>query len=484
MRHGGFGQAPKFPHPTNIEFLMRYWHTTKQAGNEDKQVLHPAIYTLEKMASGGLFDHVGGGFCRYSVDEFWMIPHFEKMLYDNGPLLSLYSQAYQAVSEARFKHAATETAEWVMREMQSPEGGYYSSLDADSEGEEGKFYVWTKEQLESLLSEQEFAVVDYRFGVSRGPNFEDNYHLHEFETLTETAEALSLPEAEVITLWAQAREKLFAERSTRIRPGRDDKILTSWNALMIKGMLVASRVFNNREYFESADKALTFIKNKMRHDGRLYATYKDGKAHLNAYLDDYAFLLDAIIEYLQTHWDSEYLVFATQLADVLLNQFQDSDHGGFYFTSQDHESLIQRPKVSADEATPAGNGIAAHALLKLGYLLTNTDYIQAAERTIDYSSQQISNAPMAHGSLLACLEDINTPPESIIIRGTESESQEWLKQCQQAFNPHRLVYAIAATESDLPESIESKFAEKDKTLAYRCQGTSCEAPADKLDNLL
>jgi uncharacterized protein YyaL (SSP411 family) len=484
MRHGGFGQAPKFPHPTNIEFLMRYWHTTMQSGDEDKQALHPAIFTLQKMAGGGLFDHVGGGFCRYSVDEFWMIPHFEKMLYDNGPLLALYSQAYQAINDERFKQAAMETAEWVMREMQSPEGGYYSSLDADSEGEEGKFYVWTKEQLQTLLSDQEFAVIDYRFGISRGPNFEDKYHLHEFETLAETAQALSLSEEECMKRWQQAREKLFAERSTRVRPGRDDKILTSWNALMIRGMLIASRVFENDEYFDSADKALKFIKENMRHDQRLYATYKDGKAHLNAYLDDYAFLLDAIIEYLQTRWSSEYLEFATEIAEVLLNQFQDSEHGGFYFTSNDHESLIQRPKVSADEATPAGNGIAAHALLKLGYLLTDTGYIQAAERTIDYASQQISNAPMAHGSLLACLEDINTPPESIIIRGPETESQEWLKHCQQEFNPQRMIYAISASESDLPESIQSKFAGQNGTLAYKCQGMSCEAPIDRLDNLL
>ncbi|MEM7303936.1 MAG: thioredoxin domain-containing protein [Pseudomonadota bacterium] len=484
MRHGGFGQAPKFPHPTNIELLMRYWNITRLSGSEDKRVLHPAIFTLEKMASGGLFDHVGGGFCRYSVDEFWMIPHFEKMLYDNGPLLTLYSQAYQATSEERFKDAAMQTAEWVMREMQSPEGGYYSSLDADSEGVEGKFYVWTKEQLESLLSAQEFAVVDYRFGISRGPNFEDSYHLHEFETINDTQQALSLDPQECKQLWQQAREKLFAERSTRIRPGRDDKILTSWNALMIKGMLVASRVFNNSDYFDSAQQALEFIKNNMRHDDRLFATYKDGKAHLNAYLDDYAFLLDAIIEYLQTQWDSQYLTLAIQLADVLLDQFEDKEFGGFYFTSKDHELLIQRPKVSADEATPAGNGIAAHALLKLGYLLTHTDYIEAAERAIDYASQQISNAPMAHGSLLACLEDINTPPELIIIRGSESMCAEWMQDIQKEFSPQRLTFAIPADAKGLPEAIQSKPADSSKTLAYKCVGMTCERPVDQITDLI
>ncbi|MEM8844227.1 MAG: thioredoxin domain-containing protein [Pseudomonadota bacterium] len=483
MRHGGFGEAPKFPHPTNIELLLRYWHTTKQVNNEDKRVLHPAIFSLEKMASGGLFDHVGGGFCRYSVDEYWMIPHFEKMLYDNGPLLTLYSQAYQAINAERFKNAATETAEWVMREMQSPEGGYYSSLDADSEGVEGKFYVWTEEELRSLLTKQEFAVVNYRFGISRGPNFEEKYHLHEFESFEDTADFLSIDKTECVSLWQQARTKLFTERSTRIRPGRDDKILTSWNALMVKGMLIAGRVFNKSDYFESAKKALDFIKNNMRNENGLFATYKDGKAHLNAYLDDYAFLLEATLEYLQTNWDEEYFLFALELADILLEQFEDKQNGGFYFTANNHESLIQRPKVSADEATPAGNGIAAHCLLKLGYLLTNTDYITAAERTIDYASQQISNAPMAHGSLLACLEDINTPPQSIIIRGSEGECQQWLDHCQNNFNPHRLVFAIPINEKNLPEAIQSKFADENKTLAYVCEGMSCQSPIYDLKQL-
>ena len=483
MQHGGFGRAPKFPHPTNIEFLMRYWHASKKTGEEDSRALHPAIYTLDKMASGGIFDHVGGGFCRYSVDEYWMIPHFEKMLYDNGPLLSLYSQAFQASGEARFKTAAMETADWVMREMQSPEGGYYSSLDADSEGVEGKFYVWEKEELESLLNKEEFAIVACRFGLSRGPNFEDKNHLHEFVTFTEVSEELSISEEKINASWNQAREKLYEKRSKRIAPGRDEKILTSWNALMIKGMLIASRVFNNKDYLHSAQQALAFIKNNMRNDKRLYATYKDGKAHLNAYLDDYAFLLDAILEYLQTSWDSDYLVFATEIAEVILNNFQDQEHGGFYFTASDHESLIQRPKVSADEATPAGNGIAANSLLRLGFLLSNTRYIEAAEQTIAYASQQMSNSPMSHGSLLACLEDIQSPSTCIIIRGNQKEASEWQNYCQNEFNPQRMAFAIPSDEVNLPNSINNKYADEKKTLAYICTGTSCQAPIDEFDML-
>ncbi len=483
MQHGGFGPAPKFPHPTNIELLMRYWFRSKQSGKEDTRALHPAIFSLEKMASGGLFDHVGGGFCRYSVDEYWMIPHFEKMLYDNGPLLSLYSQAFQINGDARFQDAATSTADWVMREMQSPEGGYYSSLDADSEGVEGKFYVWEIDELKSLLSEQEFAIVEQRFDLTRGPNFEDKYHFHEFVSLENSAQELSIEESECRSLWLQARKKLYQARSQRIAPGRDDKILTSWNALMIKGMLVASRIFDNKDYFNSAQQALAFIQSNMCVEKRLFATYKDGKAHLNAYLDDYAFLLDAVLEYLQTEWNSEYLQFATDLADIMLSQFQDRDNGGFYFTADDHEALIQRPKVSADEATPAGNGIAAHSLLKLGYLLSNSDYIEAAERTINYASQQISNTPMAHGSLLACLEDINSPPESIIIRGNAENANSWQLACQDDYNPNRMVYMIPTSATNLPEAISSKFSENDNTRAFICQGTSCLAPIETIGDL-
>ncbi|MFK7793867.1 MAG: thioredoxin domain-containing protein [Gammaproteobacteria bacterium] len=482
-QHGGFGKAPKFPHPCNIEFLLRYWHLSKQLDKEDSQALHPAVYTLNRMASGGLFDHVSGGFCRYSVDDYWMIPHFEKMLYDNGPLLHLYSLAFQATDKGYFKTAATETAQWVMRDMQSPQGGYYSSLDADSEGMEGKFYAWEQQQLETLLTKQEYALVNLRFGIDRGPNFEDKYHLHEYTSIEECAQELSLDTTECINLWQQTREKLYNHRATRVAPDTDKKILTSWNALMIKGMLTASRVFRNNEYFISAQRAIQFIHADMYHNDRLFATYKDGKAHLNAYLDDYAFLLDAIIEYLQTYWDSHYLQFAVDLAEVLLAQFEDAEHGGFYFTANDHESLIQRPKVTSDEATPSGNGIAASTLLRLGYLLAEPRYLEAAERTLDYASQQIISTPIAHASLLRCSEEINNPPTIVIIRGSSDELKLWQQTCQQQFNPRRMTFAIPSNEENLHPALKSKFSNSEETLAYICQGTSCQAPVNHITQL-
>ena len=482
-QHGGFGKAPKFPHPSNIEFLLRYWSISKQLGKEDSQALHPATYTLERMASGGLFDHVSGGFYRYSVDDYWMIPHFEKMLYDNGPLLNLYSQAYQATGEGRFKTAAIDTAQWVMRDMQSPEGGYYSSIDADSEGIEGQFYIWEQQQLESILNKQEYAVVSHRFGIDRGPNFEDKFHLHEFASLNECAEELSLDETECRNIWAQAQAKLYTHRISRVAPGRDDKILTSWNALMIKAMLMASRTFKREDCFDSAQQALHFIHNEMYLNKRLFATYKDGKAHLNAYLDDYAFLLDAILEYLQTHWNSDYLLLAIELADVLLTQFEDTEQGGFYFTANDHETLIQRPKVTSDEATPSGNGIAASALLRLGYLLSEPKYIQAAEQTLHYASQQVTSTPMAHASLLRCSEEINNPPTTIIIRGDNDELKDWQQLCQKNFNPQRMTFAIPSNSENLPESLQNKFSENGGIVAYICQGTSCQAPINQITQL-
>ena len=367
--------------------------------------------------------------------------------------------------------------------MQSPEGGYYSSLDADSEGKEGHFYTWDKQQLESLLNREELGLVNKRFAIDRGPNFTDKFHLHEFVSLHEFAQSHDYDIDYCYELWRSARQKLYKQRLTRIAPGRDDKILVSWNALMIKAMLIASRVFKQEGYFISATRALDFIITKMLSNGRLFATYKDGTAHLNAYLDDYAFLLDALLEFLQTKWRNDYLQLAIKLADVLLDQFEDKKEGGFYFTSNDHEALIQRPKVVSDEATPAGNGIAAYSLLRLGYLLCENKYIHAAERTLEFASQQINNTPMANASLLRCYEELNAPPETIIIRGANSNMEAWQQECQKYFHPSRMIFSIANDTDDLPKELANKHAHNDKTIAYLCRGTQCLAPIESLDLL-
>ena len=478
--HGGFGHAPKFPHPTHIERLLRHWENSDRS---DNQAIKMVGLTLEKMALGGLYDQLGGGFSRYSVDELWMIPHFEKMLYDNGPLLALYSQASVATDNQLFQRIAGETANWVMREMQASQGGYFSTLDADSEGEEGKFYIWTPKEAQQLLDEKEYAIFSRRFGLDRRANFEGNWHLHVYEGLESLAENLNLGIEEIKNTLDKARNKLLAQRSKRIWPGKDEKILTAWNGLMIKGMAIASRHLDKPEYADSATQALDFVRSSLWKNNRLLATSKDSKAHLNAYLDDYAFMLDGILELLQTRWRSKDLEFALQLADVLIDQFEDKQHGGFYFTSNDHEQLIQRPKIYADEATPAGNGIAAHSLARLGYLCGDTRYIDAAERCLKSAASLMKQAPAAHGSLLNALEEYLTPTEITILRGQPEIMKTWQSSVNQHYRPSKLLFAIPTNITDLPEGLASKKTIGD-IVAYQCKGTSCSAPMTELPDFI
>jgi uncharacterized protein YyaL (SSP411 family) len=478
-RHGGFGSAPKFPHPTNIELLLRRWAVTRLDNSPDQRALDMVTFTLEQMAQGGIYDHLGGGFCRYSVDDQWMIPHFEKMLYDNGPLLALYSEVATASGHALFEQTAIETADWVMREMQSPEGGFYSTLDADSEGEEGKYYVWTPEQVKGLLDENGYALFAHRFGLDGAANFEGKWHLHAVADAQRLAKKFDLSETAAWAQLNQARRILFKAREERIRPGRDEKILTSWNGLMIKGMGSAGRHFNNPAYIKSATRAIDFITSTLWKNDRLLATYKDGKAHLNAYLDDYAFLIDGILELLQARWRTQDLQFACELADTLLKHFEDREHGGFYFTSDDHEALIERPKVFADEATPAGNGIAATALTRLGFLVGETRYLDAAERTFNSAAKAVDESPVAHASLLIAHEEQQHPPEILILRGRAPTLDEWHQRSTRGYAPWRLSFAIPASEENLPQALAEKAPQGD-VAAYRCKGMTCSPPITNL----
>jgi len=484
--HGGFGSEPKFPHPTNIERLMHHWHHSNKAGAEDSEILHMVTFTMQQMALGGIYDQLGGGFCRYSVDEKWMIPHFEKMLYDNGPLLALYAQAFAATDNPLFQRITNETAEWVMREMQSPGGGYYSTLDADSEGEEGKFYVWCKEEVQQHLDEDEYQVFSRRFGLDQVPNFEGKYNPHVFHSVRQLSENTRLDPETVLARLASAREKLFNIREKRIRPGRDEKILTAWNGLMIKGMAIAARHIGNMDWLDSAERALEFTRNTLWQDGRLLATHKDGKTHLNAYLDDYAFMIDGILELLQVKWNTEHLNFACELADVLLEHFEDKGSGntggGFFFTSDDHESLIQRPKPFFDEAIPAGNGIAAYALQRLGHLVGNMDYVEAAENTLKAAATTIKEIPSNCNALLLALEETLNPATTLIIRGEGDELQDWLNQTSREYAPNRMVFAIPNDADGLPGVLSEKVG-RETTTAYLCAGTVCSAPIDDLEDL-
>lgn len=480
--HGGFGAAPKFPHPTSIERLLRHWSATCGQDSPDSEALEMAQSTLRAMAAGGLYDQLGGGFCRYSVDEMWMIPHFEKMLYDNGPLLALYADAWAINGEDTFKRIAEETGEWVMREMQSPQGGYYSTLDADSEGEEGRFYVWTPAEIQQLLTNDEYKVIAAIYGLNREANFEGRWHLHTYKSLGQVAGKLRLEDSTAGELLNRAKQKLFAAREQRIHPGRDEKILTGWNALTIKGMAIAGRRLQRDDFIDSAERALDFIRETLYQDGRLLATCKDGRARLNAYLDDYVFLIDAILELLQSRWDTNALRMAITLADAVLDHFEDKDQGGFYFTADDHERLYHRPKPYSDESTPAGNGVAAYALQRLGHLLGEQRYIEAAEGTLKSAWAHIMQIPYAHCALLLALEEYLYPPTTIVIRGQRDELADWRQHCQSAYQPRQQCFAISDDAVELPGLLRERKPGK-TTLAYICGGTECRAPVTDL-NLL
>ncbi len=473
--NGGFGQAPKFPHPGSLTCLLRHWSRNGLNSRHNPRTLYAVEHTLTRMALGGINDQLGGGFCRYSTDNAWMIPHFEKMLYDNGPLLGLYADIWQVTGKPLFRETARQTAKWVIREMQSPQGGYYSSLDADSEGVEGRFYAWSNDDIRALLNEDEYRHMARFYGLDRKSNFEDNWHLHNFASIAEINQAFGSTGEQARDLLSSARGKLFKARATRIRPDRDEKILTSWNALMIKGMARAGQLLDNNNLIESAEQALNFIRRELWIDGRLLATHKDGKSHLPAYLDDYAFLIDAILELLQTNWSSENLEFAIALAEVLMQHFHDPDGGGFFFTADDHEKLIHRPKPFSDNSTPAGNSIAAIGLIRLGLLLGETRYISAAEGTLKTAWKQLSQIPQAHCTLLEALEELVNPTEIIVLRGDNSELIRWRQRALKHYAPHRYTLSIGPVEEPLPGLLDSRKMD-DGVSAYICNGTYCEAP--------
>ena len=509
-RDGGFGGAPKFPHPGNIELLIiRHFltgqpdnteildtsHSTpldsrlrgngdtyRNNGAKSTEALDMACFTLEKMAEGGIYDHVGGGFCRYSVDSRWNIPHFEKMLYDNGPLLGLYANAWRISGRELFRQAAQGTAAWVMREMQSGEGGFFSSLDADSEGEEGKFYTWEPGEVHRLLNEAEFDDFARYSGLDKPDNFEGRWHLYVAQSPEQIARADGRELGEIQQHLQSAREKLFRDREQRIRPGLDDKILTSWNALMLKGMSSAAMRLEQPDYYHSAERCLEFIHARLWDGNRLAATYKDGRARLNAYLDDYAFLIDAIIHLLSCKWSGKWLSFAMQLADTLIEQFYDAEAGGFFFTSHDHETLLQRRKDFTDDALPSGNGAAALALLLLGHLTGRQDYLEAAESTLKSAWGLLQRMPHACSALLTALLEYDNPRRVIILRGREEIITDWQKQVEPLLDLRSLVFAIPNTEQDLPDLINEKKTDQAAT-AFICTGFTCLEPVSTLDEL-
>ena len=473
---GGFSRAPKFPRPGELFFLLR------QAQGGNAQAREMALFSLRKMASGGVRDQLGGGFCRYSVDEQWAIPHFEKMLYDNGPLLHLYADAWALTGEALFADTAEDIVGWLLREMRAPEGGFYSALDADSEGHEGKFYVWTPDQVRAQLSAEEYAVAEPVYGFDLPPNFENaSWNPILARPLNEVAAELGLSADAAAARLATARAKLFAARETRVRPGRDDKQLTSWNALMIGGLAHAGRVMMRPDWVDAAHAALDFLHAKLWRDGRLLASIKHGEARLNAYLDDYAFLLDALLETMQAGYREADMKWACELADAMLLHFEDPEQGGFFFTSHDHEALITRPKPGHDNALPSGNGVAAFALQRLGHLLGEARYLDASARCLRLFQTHLTQQPIAYPTLLAVLDEALSPPRVILLRGPAGALREWSAALAPKLGARDMVLALR-NGLDVPAALAKP--ESDRPAAWICSGTACQPPVTDLAAVL
>jgi uncharacterized protein YyaL (SSP411 family) len=475
-RHGGFGDAPKFPHSTYLDFLLDRWQRSRRHGDEDTGAVSMVEQTLDAMACGGLYDHLGGGFFRYCVDREWNIPHFEKMLYDNAALLGTYADAFAATGDDFYGRIASETADWLLRDMRSPDGAFYATVDADSEGEEGRYYVFDRADLEAVLGDAA-GFAESVYGLTGAPNFEQRaWHLR-----LRSREILDRLDRDQLSLLQTARSRLLDARCQRVPPGRDEKVLVSWNGLTAAALAKAARRLDRRELLDAARTATRFIRNRLWIDGRLKATFKDGRARFDAYLDDYAFLLAAIVELLQTDFRADELEFAATLADTALDHFADPK-GGFFFTADDHEPLIHRPKPLADDATPAGNAVLATSLTGLGHLLGEPRYLDAATAAVRAAWPFLQQYPDAHASFLQTLEWQIEPPELIIVRGDAATLAEWRPLFDRDANRGRLFFWIDAS-LDALRGLPASLPRTGPAAAYRCAGTECSAPITSPDGL-
>jgi uncharacterized protein len=475
--NGGFGGAPKFPPAMSMEFLLRYYHRTKNA-----EALEIVTKTAVKMAHGGIYDQIGGGFHRYSVDAVWLVPHFEKMLYDNAQLARIYLHLFQATKDEFYRRIAVETLEYIRREMTAPQGGFYSTQDADSEGVEGKFFVWTPDEIEEILGPEEAQIFNFYYDVSEEGNFEGENILNVKNTLAETAEALKIAPERLREVLETGREKLFDAREKRIKPFRDEKILTGWNGLMLATFAEAAAILDSAEYLEIARNNADFLLENLQADGHLLRTWKDGRSKLNAYLEDYANLADGLTGLFEASGEVRYLHEAKRLADLLITEFWDNDDGGFYFTANNHEELIVRKKDYFDNATPSGNSVAADVLLKLARLTGDERYERFAVTVFKLIASQVRRYPQGFGRILAALEFYFNPTREIVLLGA---SDELKNEIWREYLPNKVV--VLAEDAD--DSAEFIPLLRERTLldgrptAYVCENFACRRPVTSAEDL-
>ncbi|MGH9755222.1 MAG: thioredoxin domain-containing protein [Blastocatellia bacterium] len=481
--HGGFGNKPKFPPSMALEFLLRQYNRTKDAA-----ALNAVELTLNKMARGGMYDQLGGGFHRYSVDEKWLVPHFEKMLYDNALLSRIYTEAFLATGNEFYKRIAVETLDYVTREMTDKDGGFYSTQDADSEGEEGKFFVWTPEEVMALLGEEDARLFNRYFDVSEMGNFEDHNILHVEEDIDVIARLMKAPPERLAEAIERGRRLLFYAREKRIKPYRDEKMLTAWNGLMMRSFADASRAFDRKDYLEFAIRNADFLLTRLRRDGRLLRTSKDGESKLNGYLEDYVYVIDGLLALYEASFDTRWFEEARALAETMITQFWDAEAGGFFFTSADHEKLITRTKDFYDNAIPSGNSAAASALTRLSLFTGENRYRGMAETILQLMKPAMMRAPSAFGRLLSALDLFLASPYEIAIIGAP-ETPETRAMVDVVFKRYLPNKAVAfAPEADSRASriiklLEGRGRIDGKATAYVCRNFYCEAPQTRADGL-
>ncbi len=476
---GGFGNKPKFPPSMTLTFLLRQYHRTK-----DRSILDAVELTLEKMARGGIYDQLGGGFHRYSVDEKWLVPHFEKMLYDNAQLSRVYLDAFLVTGKEFYRKIAVETLDYVRREMTGASGGFYSTQDADSEGEEGKFFVWTPDEVVSLLGQDDARLFCRYFDVSEPGNFEGRCILHIDQDLDHIAGLMGVTAEKLGEVIERGRRVLFEAREKRIKPGRDEKMLTAWNGLMLRSFAEAARVLDRADYLEVAVSNASFVLDQLERNGRLLRTHKDGRSRLNAYLEDYAYLIDGLLALYEATFDLRWFEDARRLTDTMIDRFWDADAGGFFFTSSDHESLITRTKDFYDNATPAGNSVAAAVLTRLSLLTgdpADHGYRRKAGQVFKLMKAAMMSVPSAFGHLLGALDLWLASPYEIAIIGDRDapDTRALIETVFSRYEPNKVVALAEPGESDAPQKI-GLLAERrqldNQATAYLCRNFYCQAP--------
>lgn len=481
-RHGGFGSAPKFPQPMNLEFLLR---TYARSGSQ--QALDAVTFTLRHMARGGIYDQIGGGFHRYSVDAIWLVPHFEKMLYDNAQLSRVYLHAWQITRDPFFRRIAEEIYDYILREMTGPDGGFYSTTDADSEGEEGRFFVWYQEDLYDLLGDEDADLAIEYWGVTPGGNFEGANILHVPNEDRIVADRLHLTLEELHTRLAAIKDKLYAARTHRVHPGLDDKILTAWNGMMLASLAEAARVLEREDYRTAAVRNGDFLlRELLAEDGRLLRTYKNGEAKINGYLEDYANLIDGLLELYQTTFETRWYGAAIRLAERVLDHFPAED-GGFFDTSDDHETLIVRPRNVQDNATPSGNGMMARQLLRLAAYTGESRYEQAAVNTLRLLSEALRQFPQAFGESLSGVDTLVRGHQEVALIGAldDERTQALRRVVTETYRPN-VIAALSETdvagETEIP-LLSYRVMRGGLPTVYVCRNFVCAMPVTTPDEM-